>query len=97
MAQEVQVEEVRAIVGVEAQQLEGQSIFHLPGRLDYPVRPLVPNRTVGRPSAVDVGIGHAPDEIPIQAASAVGHRVCIQEARTSDVPVICPDRDLGLQ
>ncbi len=40
MAQKVRFEELRAVVGSEAQRLEWQGVLHLPGRLDYLVCPL---------------------------------------------------------
>ena len=97
IAQQMPVQELAPVVGVEAQQFKWQRGFHGSGGFHNAVRTFVPYRPVAGPSAQDVAIGHAPDEVPFQTTSTVRHRVGFQKSGPGDVPVVGADRYLGFE
>jgi hypothetical protein len=61
------------------------------------LRFFVPYRPIGRPTAVNVTVGHAPNKIHLQAATTVSHGIRLKEPGLGDVPVVRADRDLRLE
>ncbi len=91
------IQELAPFVGVEAKQFKWQRGFRGSGGFHDAVGSFVPDRPVAGPSAQDVAIGHAPDEVPFQTTSTVRHRVGFQESGPGDVPVVRADRYLGFE
>ncbi len=97
VAHQMPVEELAAVIAVEAFDGEGQRGFHFARGFHDAVRSFVPHGAQARPAAVDVGVGHAPDETALQRASAVRHGVGFKEPGPGDVPVVGANRDVVLE
>ena len=97
VAQQVVVEELAAVVAVEAQQREGQPGLHRARGRQHARRALVPHGPALGPLGRDVGVGQAPEEVPGQAGPAVGHAVGFQIAGPRHIPGAGADRDLRLE
>lgn len=97
IAPEVVIEELAAVVAIEAQEPKRQGPFHVLRGRQHPCGALVPDRPAFRPAAENVGIRKAPDEVASQAGSAVRHAVGFQISWLSQIPRAGPNGDLRLK
>lgn len=88
------VEELGAVVTVEAFEGEGQTLLDMFDLLKDSGGAVVPGGPALGPSGVDVGQGQAPDEISGQGITAVGDGIGLHEAGLGDIPVVGADRNL---
>ena len=94
VANEVVVEELRAVVTVEALQFKGQASLDVLDLLDDSGGAVVPHGATFGPAGVDIGERQAPDEVTGQRVAAMGDGIGFHEAGLRDVPVVCADGDL---
>ena len=97
IAQQMLVEEFRAVVAIEAFQRERQQVLDGLNLFQDALRAFVPGGPAFGPAGDDVGHGQTPDEIAGQRIAAVGHGIGFDEARLSFVPVMSANRNLGFQ
>ena len=88
----------RAVVGVDAEDREGERPAGVLDRLGDADRRLVRHRAVDRPARGDVGHREGEAELPEGVAALVADEVDLDEARDVLVPLRPgADRDLGLE
>jgi len=97
MAVQRPVEELAAVVAVEALHGEGQRLFHVLVLGQNPGRALVSGRTVFRPAAGRIGHRQAVNEVSGGGVTAVGHRVGLQVPRLGGVGRATPQGHLVTQ
>ena len=61
-------------------------LLDVAGAFQHAVAAFVPDRASFGPTAAQVGVGQAPDEVPRQARAAVGHAVGFQKTQALLVP-----------
>ncbi|MGH7265730.1 MAG: hypothetical protein ACREMB_12895, partial [Candidatus Rokuibacteriota bacterium] len=92
------VDELRAVVAVEAEQGDRQLLAHVLDRAADPPLALPPDRVELDPAAGDVDGAEGVEVEALGARAAVGDQIDLEESGASVVPVReGPDRDLPLQ
>jgi len=94
VAEEMMVDELAAVVGVDIEDLEGQDLAHLREGLDDPALALPQDGPGLDPGRSDVGQVERVGEEPLAAAAAVRDRVELQVASILNIPVFTLDGDL---
>lgn len=94
VSEEMIVEELGAVVTVEAFEGEGQALLDILDLLEDPGSAVVPGGPAFGPSGIDVGERQAPDKVTTQGVSAVGDGIGFHEAGLGDIPVVGADRNL---
>ncbi len=91
------VEELASVIGIKAQDEEGQGRFDLRDALRYCGQAPVGNGARLSPLGVHIGGGDAPAKFPRHALSAVRHGVGFDKPRTAHLPVLGANGDLTAQ
>jgi len=94
MSQEVMVEELGAVIAIEAEQGEGQRLFDVFDLFQDTGFSFSPHGSLSRPAGGDV---HAVDGIGEHAGygfTAVGHGIGFEEAGAGFVPLVSRNGDL---
>ena len=94
---EVVIEELAAIIDMEAQNGEWQSGLDIRNGMGDVRVAFVPDGACFRPLAENIRQGNAPDEITFNGVAAVGDRVRLDEARANDIVVSGADRNLQFE
>src|SRR2546423_1055863 len=97
IANERPIEPFAAVVEIEAQNAKRQVFLNVFGLFQHSVRSLVPHCTAFSPTASQVRIGQAPDEIAGQTTAAVSHTISLQESQAPLVPHLALDGYLMAQ
>lgn len=97
VADEVGIDELGAVVGVDALEPEGERLPHRLQRLLHRVLPPAQDRPRLHPGGVDVREVQGVRELPVARVAAVGHQVDLGEAGDGDVPPIGSQRNVLLQ
>ncbi len=91
VSQEVVVEELRAVIAVEAQQRERQGLFdvtYLPEHIGFAPSP---DRALFGPTGGDIHTVNGVCELAGHAGAAVGHRIGFDKPGTSLIPLVNGD------
>ena len=88
------IQELGAVVAIKAQDGEGKSSFNIFDLGKDTIRAFVPDRTIFRPTAVDVSKGEAPEEVAGQGIATVSDGIGLKEAWFGDIPVVGFNGDL---
>src|SRR3989442_15966517 len=91
------VQELTAIVAIKPQDREGQGLFHVLRGRQHARGNLVPDRPAFSPSAEDIRIREAPNEVPSQTCSAVCHAVSFHITGLFEVPGAGPNGDVRFE
>src|SRR6516164_430194 len=91
------VEELAAIIGVEAQYGEGQRGFHLCDACEHFILASIPNRAALGPLAMHSSGGDGPAKPSRHRLAAVGHAVGLDVARGAHIPMFGANRNLTAQ
>ena len=86
--QEVIVEELAAVVAVEAEKEEGQGFLNIL----KPRFPLTPHSSLFRPAGSNVHAIEGEGEHACHRSATVGNRISLQKTGTGFIPLICLDR-----
>ena len=97
IAPEVVIEELAAIIDMEAQNREGQMGFDICNSLGDVGVAFVPDGACFRPLAENISQGNAPDEVAFNGIAAVGDRVSLDEARANDIVMGGADGNLQFE
>src|SRR5690606_36704009 len=89
------VEELSSVVGVDALQGEGQGGLDAAEGFADAMLPAVPGHARLGPARGDVGEGHRPSEVAFHRAAAEGDGIRLGPARFGHRPALRPDRDDG--
>ena len=96
VAHQMMVQELTPIVAIKSQHLEWQGGFNLWGGCHDACCTFVKHRSISGLTAVNVRVGHTPDEVAFQARAAVRYGVGLQISGAVYVPVVVANRDLVL-
>ena len=91
------VEELASVIGIKAQDGEGQGRFDLRDAFRYCGQASVGNGARLSPLGVHIGGGDAPAKFPRHALSAMRHGVGFDKPRTAHLPVLGANGDLTAQ
>ena len=94
VAHEMVVEELAAVVAVEAEDRKGQAWFDVSDLLQHASAAPAPEGAQASPAGVDVGEGDGPDVLPVDGAATVGHGVGLDEAGAGHIPMLGAQGDL---
>ena len=97
VSEQMPVEELVSVIGIEAQDGERQLCFDLGDARGHRGLASVRHGASLGPLGMDIGHGEAPAKLSRHALAAVGHGVGFEEAGAAHLPVLGPDRNLAAQ
>ncbi len=97
VADQLVVEELAAVVRIDALQTKGQIQAHLLEGRDDPRLPFAEHGSSLGPGGVDIREIEGMSELPLRTAARVRDQVDLGETRAGDIPVVGLDRDVVLE
>ena len=97
VAQEMLVEELAAVVAIEAEKREGHACFDVFDLFQDVSFAAPPNGALFGPGCGDVDEVHGVGVLTEHGASAVGHGIGFEESRDGNVPLVGFDRNMLTQ